>query len=583
MIDVPVLVKDALREGSYRKDYRFVVYQADGATADFTIDNNKLISESVAFDERMCSDTELKFGLCEGTNLEFQCFNTPNITGRRIQAFIDVEYDDEGVIAWHTIPMGWYTVEECSRQASTGNLKIKCYNKLLSDYLDAKANSLIADISSDLGVDSEATLKGIMDALLEDYQIMPKYSDPIPMNPEYGTQYWYFDNPTFKLVGSSTNYHFVLEGVTYFLRSSGIVDKRLLIQIMDGYINRVNQTINALKTELQSGSGRIQNFDAVWSEFKKQERLSDFFGVTASIRGVGTVEYIADEIYDPDAVSTQWSVARQPLSKLKNLSNVTHMDIGLLNFASRATSSSATPTTFFWNTVSVHEDDMQVVAVENDEIDNITIELSDLPDVTLRDLVSANYELRCAFGRLERTTDLFSAVELNHSRLYPADDLYPANDLYPLSYSERSNRAMYSKLWADEGNVRSFRYLIITYKGAEVDPDTGTVSEVEKTLQRTVNEHGTDNYNMSDNWLFRNLVWDEATVGDYADAMVEKLQNVTWFPFEMWCAGLPYIETGDEVEINMDEGAYTSYVLRRTLKGIQNLQDQMINGTLDIF
>jgi hypothetical protein len=116
-----------------------------------------------------------------------------------------------------------------------------------------------------------------------------------------------------------------------------------------------------------------------------------------------------------------------------------------------------------------------------------------------------------------------------------------------------------------------------------VDPDTGTVSEVEKTLQRTVNEHGTDNYNMSDNWLFRNLVWDDATVGDYADAMVEKLQNVTWFPFEMWCAGLPYIETGDEVEINMDEGAYTSYVLRRTLKGIQNLQDQMINGTLDIF
>jgi hypothetical protein len=142
---------------------------------------------------------------------------------------------------------------------------------------------------------------------------------------------------------------------------------------------------------------------------------------------------------------------------------------------------------------------------------------------------------------------------------------------------------MYSKLWADEGNVRSFRYLIITYKSEIVDPDTGTVSEVEKTLQRTVNEHGTDNYNMSDNWLFRNLIWDDATVGDYADAMVEKLQNVTWFPFEMWCAGLPYIETGDEVEINMDEGAYTSYVLRRTLKGIQNLQDQMINGTLDIF
>jgi hypothetical protein len=172
MIDVPVLVKDALREGSYRKNYRFVVYQADGATADFTIDNNKLISESVAFDERMCSDTELKFGLCEGTNLEFQCFNTPNITGRRIQAFIDVEYDNEGTISWYTIPMGWYTVEECSRQASTGNLKIKCFNKLLSDYLDAKANTAIEDIvaQGEDGLET-ASIFYILETLLEGYAI----------------------------------------------------------------------------------------------------------------------------------------------------------------------------------------------------------------------------------------------------------------------------------------------------------------------------------------------------------------------------------------------------------------------------
>ena len=51
----------------------------------------------------------------------------------------------------------------------------------------------------------------------------------------------------------------------------------------------------------------------------------------------------------------------------------------------------------------------------------------------------------------------------------------------------------------------------------------------------------------------------------------------------MWCAGLPYIETGDELEINVAGAAYTSYVLRRNLKGIQNLQDEMVNGMLDIF
>ena len=88
---------------------------------------------------------------------------------------------------------------------------------------------------------------------------------------------------------------------------------------------------------------------------------------------------------------------------------------------------------------------------------------------------------------------------------------------------------------------------------------------------------------MSDNWLFKNLVWSDADVGDYADAMVLKMQNISWFPFEMWCAGLPYLETGDELEITNSEGTYTSYVLQRQLNGIQNLQDTFIDGELDIF
>ena len=205
-------------------------------------------------------------------------------------------------------------------------------------------------------------------------------------------------------------------------------------------------------------------------------------------------------------------------------------------------------------------------------------DVSQLPDVTLRELQSATFETSCQYGQLDRTTDLFSGVELNGSRLLPADDLYPSNTLYPNGTSESSFPSMYSKLWADEGNVRKFRYLIITYKGLDENNQ-----EVEKVLQRTVNADGTDDYNMSDNWLFKNLVWSDNDVGDYADAMVLKMQNLTWFPFEMWCAGLPYIETGDELEISIGGTAYTSYVLRRTLKGIQNLQDEMINGTLDIF
>ena len=133
-------------------------------------------------------------------------------------------------------------------------------------------------------------------------------------------------------------------------------------------------------------------------------------------------------------------------------------------------------------------------------------------------------------------------------------------------------------VWADEGNVQKWRNLIITYKGLDEEQ-----KEKDFTLQRQVNADGTQDYNMSDNWLFKNLVWTSEAIADYADAMVSKMRDVTWFPFEMWGAGLPYLETGDEIEITVNQSTYTSYVLQRQLKGIQNLQDTLINGNLDIF
>lgn len=211
-------------------------------------------------------------------------------------------------------------------------------------------------------------------------------------------------------------------------------------------------------------------------------------------------------------------------------------------------------------------------------IDKIKFKISTMPEFTLRELQAATFETLCQFGQLDRETDLFSGVELNHSRLLPADTLYPDNALYPGGAQESAFRSQYSKLWADEGNVHKWRYLIITYKGLN-----GDNQEEDFTLQRTVNADGTDDYNCSDNWLFRNLVWTAADIGTYADAMVLKMRDITWFPFEMWCAGLPYLETGDEIEIPLGEDTYTSYILQRQLKGIQNLQDTYINGTLDIF
>lgn len=660
MIDVPVLVKEALKDGRLKKNYRFIVLNNDD-TEDFTIDNDNLVAESVNIDERMCSGDMLKFGLCEGSNLEFQYFEKPNITGRRVQAFIDVQNDsiiwseeadlsatdynaytithagiyeviipanqttplhvicyhdgqdvgrsvgisnveqivylgelsegdevslssaflDEPFTArlnsgvyWYSIPLGFFDVKKCSRQASTGIIKATCYNKLQSDYLDAKANSLIEDIQSDSNDPNMITIKTIQDLLLQDYEIIPK--EIVTVAGGVGTTATYLNSaPSFKIRGSSSTYYpFIANQLLTFWNLD--VTKRYKLKFND-YLLKLKEAISSLKATIDV---QVYNASTFWQNFTGTSLYQTNCTVTV-IYGSGNIinGFFCLEDENPTIIIPQVE-NHGVLEKLEYLYGVSHISFTFpIQFGGSTSSSSYQNTLTIWNTNErVSLDDIIVEEVQTDDIETIEISKVDLADVTLRDIINANYELHCQFGQLSRITDLFSGVELNHSRLYPATTLYPATDLHPGGAVLSANKSMYSKLWADEGNVHKWRYLIITYKGLD-----GEGNETDYTLQRTVNADGTDNYNMSDNWLFRNLIWTAEQVGDYADAMVTKMQDVTWFPFEMWCAGLPYLETGDEIEISVGNESYTSYILQRQMKGIQNLQDTYINGTLDIF
>lgn len=725
MIDVPVKVKDALREGSYRKNYRFKVfhnetyptytnlasfnqnsasqtivipksrkyylYSADSARAfdrvsvvagsawiepcpqptegqtetnmevtlpdgkttitlsgivegativlryetgtaertldDFVIDNNNLVSESVSLDERMVSGDTLKFGLCEGSSLEFQYFGLANITGKRIQAFIDVEYGENEP---YSIPMGFYTVNKCSRQASTGIIKVTAYNKLMSDYLDQKANQLILNAYNDKG--KTVSVYDIKHLLLTDYAIEPyeeivtsyatwgyglsqddasatKFNSIIgdkgPINPIDACDWVSAPTAEFKLYVHSSCVRAVLDASKHY-RIDSLYDldtlERTFYEYLYNVVDMADTNINTntyMNNLITKGYGEIpattvQGWKRIMAilltkEDDSIEVYSLYYpnseGSMSDLCKTLFTGYKEIQIWFPSTMGV-WSTQVQD-----DLFNFYGEDLEYEYIVSRTTleveTAIGTYPSFKYPDGKIIERNMTTEALDNitivevdslDAMDLTKIDLSTLPDVTLRDLQSAVYETVCQYGQLDRETDLFSGVELNHSRLLPQETLYPDNALYPSGAKASGFKSMYSKLWADEGNIHKWKYLIITYKGLD-----GEGNEKEYTLQRTVNADGTDNYNCSDNWLFRNLVWTAEQIGEYADAMVAKMRDITWFPFEMWAVGLPYLETGDEIEIPLGETTYTSYVLQRQLKGIQNLQDTYINGTLDIF
>lgn len=738
MIDVPYEVKKALREGTYRKNYRFIVLHDDW-TEDFTIDNDNLVKESVSIDERMCSGDTIKYGLCEGSSLEFQYFEKPNITGRRVQAFVDVDYEKvitqyswetqeqfstaftvtdmsgdcrlytELDSAWdfayvtengtttqvyptatesgtiielgdvtgrtlivslpvipaptadlqllvphvgpailtHPIPLGFFDVKKCSRQASTGIIKATAYNKLQSDYLDAKANDLLMENVDDSSID--LTLFSIRKTLLEQFQIEPYLFTEKEANTWQPQARTYITN-SIKLSDLTTddgpiNYYDLLDvarqqGITlntntelrisvtsraltwdigpqdydhYQLLQSGHDFSALsesFVKYLKDFIDAcpLSKTGETVINEIKNNStSTVKGWRAIFGLNYYQVSggrtyyYNDYaykYQNNGSYPVDGTTKDFIKRLFDGPLLTTIYEYVPTHIEvEIKKSSNSWYtagiyslLGEGSISYEGSGGSTKTYPKFKYEDGSDIpaysalegqypFEDWFGLYKIENiSNADLITMNVETMPEFTLREITSASYETQCQFGQLSRTTDLFSGVELGHSRLLPAETLYPATDLYPGGARLSGSKAMYSKLWADEGNIHKWRNLIITYKGLDEEQN-----EKEFTLQKQVNADGTDDYNCSDNWLFKNLVWTAEQIGEYADAMVAKMQGITWFPFEMWCAGLPYLETGDEIEIPLGDQKYVSYVLQRQLKGIQNLQDTYINGTLDIY
>lgn len=642
MIDVPILVKDALRDGRRLKNVRILVLNDDGTT-DFVIDNDTLVSETVHFDERMCSGDTIKFGLCEGSFLEFQYFNHPNLYGRRINVFIDVQYMGDNGLAYYPIPMGFYQVKKCARQASTGIMKVSAYNKLQSEYLDQKANAEIIELFGD----SSVYVMDINRALLGEYGVdVKEYADLWPGSEHFSESDATATFSPFRyttLIGdqgpfspailkenaadysTSSNIYMSAEALMIWYESTSQVGRPYVQIKIDPLVTEAD---NAIADWIKEQFGKISgnaSADTLWSRLQNMSgNITDdedallkgyFFNIIIG-HSNGTYEIYGNHVLN--ANGTFADLSRKTLTDVtymaylipyyihfgKDRNSVGHVrpnytsPSGARNYV--ALIGGNWKYDYYDSNYEVHTKDYispklsdgsnididdlinaveaKIIVSGITDADLVQLNPTSIADVTLRELQSAAYETVCQFGKLDRVTDLFSGVELNSSRLYPAETLYPENTLYPDGAALSSEKNMYSKLWGDEGNIQKWRYLIITYKGLDEEQ-----KEKEFTLQRTVNADGTQDYNMSDNWIFKNLIWTAAQVGEYADAMVAKMRDMTWFPYEMWCAGLPYLETGDEIEISIGQNTYTSYVLQRQLKGIQNLQDTYINGTLDIF
>lgn len=184
-----------------------------------------------------------------------------------------------------------------------------------------------------------------------------------------------------------------------------------------------------------------------------------------------------------------------------------------------------------------------------------TVEPEELSGATVLNCIC---EINGCFGHIGRDGKFYYIyLEQEIQGLYPRNDLYPADDLYPREpKSTRVGKKLYISAQYEDFLVKTIDKLQIRKEEDDIGVIVGS---------------GTNAYVIQDNFLVYGKGSEELT--GIANNIYGKIRGIIYRPFSADCKGNPCIEVGDAVRLPTRYEIIESYVLKRTLKGIQALRD----------
>lgn len=184
-----------------------------------------------------------------------------------------------------------------------------------------------------------------------------------------------------------------------------------------------------------------------------------------------------------------------------------------------------------------------------------TVEPEELSGATVLNCIC---EINGCFGHIGRDGRFhYIYLEQEIQGLYPRNNLYPADDLYPREpKSTRISKSLYISAQYEDFLVKTIDKLQIRKEEDDIGVIVGS---------------GTNAYVIQDNFLVYGKGNEELT--GIANNIYEKIRGIIYRPFSADCKGNLCIEVGDAVRLPTRYEIIESYVLKRTLKGIQALRD----------
>lgn len=173
-------------------------------------------------------------------------------------------------------------------------------------------------------------------------------------------------------------------------------------------------------------------------------------------------------------------------------------------------------------------------------------------------VLSCICEINGCFGHIGRDGKFhYISLDQEMQGLYPRNDLYPADDLYPRDpHSQPIGRSFYISAKYEDYLVKSIDKLQINEKENDIGVIVGT---------------GSNGYNIEGNFLVYGKGSDE--LRGIANNVFGKIKNLVYRPYSADCKGNPCLEVGNSIRFNTKYELIETYILKRTLKGIQALRD----------
>lgn len=197
-----------------------------------------------------------------------------------------------------------------------------------------------------------------------------------------------------------------------------------------------------------------------------------------------------------------------------------------------------------------------IVATQTDDSSAVTEE----PAISGKTVVTAICEINGCFGNINREGK-FEYVFLKEivSALYPAEDLFPADNVFPSDANTESMTGHYITFDYEDFKSKAITQLEIKTSEDNAGAIVGTAG---------------NNYSITGNFLVSDKTG--AELEQIANNLLPIIAKAEYTPIKSCtCVGNPCLELGEAIRFNTTREVVETYLLQRTLTGVQSKRDSI--------